>query len=138
MRVHNDRTPATASVGATAGVRGGGPGALPRESSGRQYVAVPGVVVEDPARAANHGRERVVVHPHREPGLVHQEYVEPADQRAAAGHDDSALQDVARQLRRGHLEGTTDRVDDPRDRLLNGVPDARGVDPDGFRETGDE
>lgn len=77
---HNDHTPPAAPMGVTDGVWTGSPGAEPREDSGRQDVAVPGEVVEDPAGAANYGRERIVVHPDREPGFVHQELVEAADQ----------------------------------------------------------
>jgi hypothetical protein len=76
---HNDHTPPAAPVGVTVGVWTGSPGAEPRESSGRQDVAVPREVVENPAGASDHGGERIVVHPDRQAGLVHQELVEAAD-----------------------------------------------------------
>ena len=53
-QAHNDHTPPASPVGVTDGVWTGGPGAEPRESSGRQNVAVPREVVENPAGAADH------------------------------------------------------------------------------------
>src|SRR3954471_3696827 len=70
------------------------------------------LVVENATRAANDAGERILVDVNREAGLLAQQKVEPANERTAAGHDDPAIDDITRQLRRRDLERATDGVHD--------------------------
>src|ERR1043166_7171405 len=103
-----------------------------------QHTLILLVVVEDAAGAAHHAGERVVVHVDREAGLLLQKEVEPADQGAAPGHDDAAIDDVAGQLRRGDLERPAHRVHDLLDRLLDRLADFGGVNSDRLGDAGDQ
>src|SRR5687768_4224006 len=96
------------------------------------------LVVEDPPSAAYDARERVLVHVDGQPGLLAEEEVESADQRAATRHHDAAVDDVARQLGRRDLERASHRVDDLLDRLLDRFADLAGVHAHGLGDSRDE
>src|SRR5207244_2564651 len=80
--------------------------------SGGQDRPVLFLIVEDATRAAHDARQRILVHVNGEIGLLAQQQVETANERAATGHDDAAVDDVARQLRRRDLQRAAHRVDD--------------------------
>src|SRR5580765_3747293 len=64
------------------------------------------------ARAAHHAGERVVGDDHRQSGLFHEQAVEVAQQRAAAGEHHAFLGDVGAELGRCLLERAFYRADD--------------------------
>src|SRR5947208_2624643 len=72
-------------------------------------------VVENSPRPAYDAGQRLLVHVDRQTGLLLEHQVETTNERAAARHDDTAINDVARELRRSDFQRTTHRVDD----LLN-------------------
>src|SRR5256885_12070064 len=74
----------------------------------------------------------------RQAGLLLQQHVEPADQRAAARHHDAAIHDVAGQLRWGDLQRAPEGVDDLLNRLLDRLADFAGVHAHDLGDTGDE
>src|SRR5215218_2679216 len=80
-------------------------------ASGAEDRPVLLLVVENPARASHDARERIFVDVNGQPGLLAQQEIEPPDERTAAGHDDAAIDDVARELRRRDLERAAYRVD---------------------------
>src|SRR5436190_396155 len=106
--------------------------------SGAQDRPVLLLVVEDASRASHDAREGILVHVDRETGLLAEQKVESADQRAAASHHDAAIDDVARQLRRGDLQRATYRIHDLLDRLLNCLADLARVHTHRLRDAGDE
>src|SRR6202044_2190339 len=89
-------------------------------------------VVEDSAGTANDTRERVLVDVDRQGGFLTEEQIEPTNQRPAAGHDDSAVDDVTRQFWRRDLERAADGVDDLLDGLLDRFADLGRVNADGL------
>src|ERR1043165_1846228 len=95
-------------------------------------------VIEDTAGAANHAGERIFVHMNRKVRLLAEQQVETADERAAAGHDDASIDDIAGQLRRSDLERATYGIDNRLDRLLDGFADLAGVNSHGLRNAGHE
>src|SRR5438105_8597704 len=74
-------------------------------------------LLERLARAAHHARERIVGDDHRQPGFLHQQPVEVAQQRAAAREHHAFFGDVGAELGRGLLERGLDRGDDLIERL---------------------
>src|ERR1700730_12436619 len=69
--------------------------------------------LENAPATAGHAGQRVIRHHDREPGLLGEQLVDVAQQRATAGEHDATLGDVRAQLRRSLLE-----------RLLHGTHDA--------------
>src|SRR5262245_16362077 len=88
-------------------------------SSGAEDGPVLLFVVEDPARPSHHARQWIFIHLNRQTRLLPQQQIETANERAAARHDDAAVDDVARELRRCDLERATHGVDDLLNRFLN-------------------
>src|ERR1041385_7654131 len=74
-------------------------------------------LLERLAGAAHHAGERVIGNDHRQAGLLHQEPIEVAQQRAAAGEHHALLGDVGAELGRRLLEGGLHRRDDLVERL---------------------
>ncbi len=70
----------------------------------------------------------------RQAGLLAEKEIEPANQRAAAGHYDTAIDDVAGELGRRNLERAPHCIDDLLNRLLDGLPNLAGVHAHGFRD----
>src|SRR5688572_3353962 len=93
--------------------------------SGRQDGPVLLLVVEDLAGAADDTGERILVDVDRKPRFLVQDQVQSTDQRAAAGHDDTAVDDVRGQLGWRDFERAPHRVDDLLDRLLDRLADFR-------------
>src|SRR5690242_2672331 len=101
---------------------GGGVCSIPTIERGPLYPPSASVVGEDRtevlhlleslARAAHHAGQRVVGDDHREPGLLHQQPVEVAQERAAAGEHHALLGDVRAELGRRLLQGRLHRGDD--------------------------
>src|SRR2546426_1887714 len=106
--------------------------------SGRQDVPVFLRVVEDAAGPAHDARHRVLVEVNRQAGLLLQQHVEPADQRAPARHYDAAIHDVAGQLRRRDLERAAHGIYDLLDRLLDSFADLARVYTHDLGDAGDE
>src|SRR5262249_37517913 len=86
-------------------------------------------VLEDLACTEHDTGERVLGDADVEIGDLAQEQVESAQQGAAAGQEDAAVDDVRRQLGRGALEGFTQGVDDLAHRLLQRFADLDTRDP---------
>src|SRR3977135_764203 len=82
---------------------------------------------EDPATTARHAGERIVGDDHRESGLLHQELIDVAQQRAAAGEDNAALGYVGTQLGGRLFECLLDRADDALEGLLQRLEDLVAV-----------
>src|ERR1043166_2439316 len=74
-------------------------------------------LLERLARAAHHAGERIVGDDHRQPGLFHEEPVEGAQQRTAAGDHHALLGDIGTELGRRLLERALHRRDDLVQRL---------------------
>ena len=83
--------------------------------------------LEDPAAAARDAGQRIVGDDHRQAGFFHEQLVDVAQQRAAAGEHDAALGDVGAEFRRGLLERLLDRADDALQRFLQRLEDLVGV-----------
>src|SRR5437763_12805678 len=107
-------------------------------NSGAQDRPVLLLVVEDATGAAHDARQRVLVHVDGQPGLLAQQEVEAADQGSATGHDDTPIDDVARQLRRRDLERAAHGVHDLLDGLLDRFANLARVHADGLRDARDE
>src|SRR5256714_3259575 len=107
-------------------------------ASGAQHRPVLFLVVEDSARAAHDTREWVIVDVDGEARFLAQQEVEPANQRAAAGHHDAAVHDVARELGRGDLQRPTHRIHDLLNRLLDRFANLARVHAHRLRNAGDE
>ena len=75
------------------------------------------ILLERLARAAHDAGQRIVGHDDRQPGLFHQQAVDVAQQRAAAGQHHAFLGDVRAELGRRLLERGLDRADDAVERL---------------------
>src|SRR5437879_1019216 len=108
-------------------------------AAGAEKDAVQGVdVLEHDAGTAHDAGQRIVRDPHRHERLMREQLIQPGEKRAAAAHDDSALDDVLDQLRRGCIEsrlhGANDVDQDPRQRFAD--VGARHLDR--FRQSSDE
>src|SRR5947209_19200485 len=77
------------------------------------------LIVKNPARAADHAGKRILVHVNRQARLMAEQEVEAAIERAAAGHDDATIDDVACKLRGSDFQGAADGIDDLLNRLLD-------------------
>src|SRR5215218_3455494 len=108
------------------------------DDSGAQDGPVLLLVVEDSPRSAHDARQGVLVHVDGEPGLLAQQEVESTDQRAAAGHHDSAVDDVTRELGGRDLQRAPDGVDDLLDRLLDRFANLARMHAHRLRDAGDE
>src|SRR5579864_6551340 len=75
-------------------------------------------LLEAPAGADGHARERALGEVDGHLRLVAQALVEPRQERAAAGENDAAVHDVRGKLGRRLVERRLDRLDDLRDRLV--------------------
>src|SRR5579862_734701 len=95
---------ATLTASSRASTRARSRGTVATSTSGAQNRPVLFLVVEDAARAAHHAGQRIFVHVDGEICFLAQQQVESAYQRAAARHDDAAIDNVARQLRRRNLQ----------------------------------
>ena len=74
--------------------------------------------LEHAAAAAGDAGQRIFGDHDRQAGFFHQQLVDVAQQRAAAGQHDAALRDVRAELGRRLLERDLDRADDAGERLL--------------------
>ena len=81
---------------------------------GEELAAVQVDQLEGAAAAAGDAGQGILGDLDVQAGLLRQQLVEVAQQRAAAGQDDAALGDVGTELRRGLLERRLDRRDDAR------------------------
>src|SRR5260221_4490077 len=82
---------------------------------------------EDSATAARYAGERIVGDDHWESGLLHQELVDVAQQRATAREDDAALCHVGTEFGRSLLECLLDRADDALEGFLQRLEDLVAV-----------
>src|SRR5262249_18059187 len=80
-------------------------------------------LLENLARPQNDARQRILRAPDVEIGDLAQQQIEASQQRAAAGHEDAAIDDVCRELWRRALERLAQRIDDAADGLLQGFAD---------------
>src|SRR5512133_2109639 len=96
------------------------------------------VVVENASRAANDTRERILVDVDGQASFLAEQQIEAANQRAAAGHDDAAVDDVGRQLRRSDFQRATHSVDDLLNGFLNRFANLTRVHTHSLRNSGDE
>ena len=78
---------------------------------------------ENPPAAARDTGERIIGHDYRQAGLFGEEFVDVAQQCAAAGDHDAAVGDVRAKFRGRLLERLLDRADDALQRLLQGLED---------------
>src|SRR6188474_1254785 len=90
-----------------------------------QALAVQVELLERHAGPDRHGVERVLGDVARDAGYLGQQLVEVSQQRSAARHDHSLVDDVAGQLGWGLLKHISDRGDDRLQRLLDGLGDLR-------------
>src|SRR6185295_7264372 len=100
-----------------------------------QDVAVLLRSVEDPPRPTHHAGHGVLVEVNRQTGFLLQQQIEPANQGAAARHDDAAIDDIGGELGRRDLEGAANRINDLLDRLLHGLANLAGVHAHDLRNT---
>src|SRR5579872_6965834 len=89
------------------------------------------LVVQNPSCSSHDTREWILVDVDRQARFLAEQEIQPTNQRPAAGHDDSAIDDVTRQLGRGDLERASHGVDDLLDGLLDRLADLRRVHADG-------
>ena len=82
----------------------------------------------------HHAGERIFGHDHRQAGLFHQQAVDVAQQRAAAGQHHALLGDVGAEFRRGLLERGLDRADDAVERVGQRFQDLVGRDGEAARD----
>src|SRR6185295_12891425 len=80
------------------------------------------------ARAAHDAGQGIVGHDYRQAGFFHQQPVEVAQQRAAAGQHHALFGDVGAELGRGLLEGGLDRRHDLVERFGERLEDLVGRD----------
>ena len=73
--------------------------------------------------ADRHALERVVGDVARHAGLLGQQFVQVPKERAAAGEDDAAVDDVGGELRGRLLEHGADGLDDGAEAVLDGLRD---------------
>ena len=86
-------------------------------------------------RAAHHAGERVFGNDYGQAGFFHQQAVEVAQQRTAAGQHHAALGDVGAEFRRGLFQRSLDRLDDARQGFLQGFEDFVAVEREAARQT---
>src|SRR5437879_7127882 len=99
------------------------PALLKTEVPGAQLVHQ----LENAPATARHTGQGVVRHHDREPGLLGEQLVDVAQQRAAAREHDATLGDVRPQLRRSLLERLLHGTHDALQRLLQGLEDLVAV-----------
>src|SRR5262245_48059381 len=75
-------------------------------------------LLEDLARPEHHRGERITRDADVEVRDLAKKLIEPAEQRATAGQEDAAIDDVSRELGRSALERFAECVHDVADRLL--------------------
>lgn len=88
-------------------------------------------LLKGPSDPQRHGAQRIIGERHRHPGLLGEQSVEAAEQRPAAGHDDPAVDDIGRELRRRPLQGHLHGLHDPGDWLCYRFTDFRAGHPHG-------
>src|SRR5262252_4072766 len=103
-----------------------------------EYLAKRVKVLHALAGSQHHRIERVVGQVDGHAGLLAQALVEPAKEGAATSEGDALVHDVTGQLGRALVQGGLDRVDDERQRLLDGTADLLGRDHDGLRQPADQ
>src|ERR1041385_4516656 len=104
----------------------------------RQDVTVFLRSVENPPGATYHARHRIFVQVNRQAGLLLQQQIETANQRAAARHHDTAIHDVRRELGRRDLQRAPDRVDNLLNRLLHRLANFARMHAHDLRNAGHE
>jgi hypothetical protein len=96
-----------------------------------------GEFAEDLAGAFGDGAERVFSDVDWEPGFFREEFIETAEESAAAGEDEASVDEVGGEFRGAAFEGDPDGVDDGVERFEEGFADLLGGDGDGFGEACD-
>ena len=94
-------------------------------------------IAEHDAGAVGDGAERIVGDGHGQARLVAEQAVDTAEQRAAAGHHEAAVDEVGGKLGRAALQGVAHGIDNGGDGVAEGLADFLRGDVDGFRQTGD-
>src|SRR4051812_26104140 len=94
--------------------------------------------VEDPPRPTHHAGHGVLVEVYRQAGLLLEQQVQPANQRATAGHDDAAVHDVGGELGRRNFQGAPHRIHDLLNRFLYRFTNLARVDAHDLGNAGDE
>src|SRR5215831_5963996 len=103
-----------------------------------EYLAKRVKVLHALAGSQHHRIERVVGQVDGHAGLLAQALVEPAKEGAATGQSDAPVHDITGQFGRALVQGGLDRVDDERQRLLDGAADLLSGDHDGLRQPADQ
>src|SRR5436190_24199812 len=94
-------------------------------------------LLEAATRADGDAGERRFGQVNRHLRLVTEAVVEPGEERAASGEDDSAVYDVRGELGRRLVERRLDRLDDLRHRVVERAAHLFGAEDDGLREAGE-
>src|SRR3984957_6022830 len=75
---------------------------------------------EDPAAAARNTGQRIIGNHHGKAGFFHEQFIDVAQQRAAAGQDDAAFGDIGAEFRRRLFQRLFDRPHDALQGFLEG------------------
>ena len=90
--------------------------------------------LEGAAATAGNTGEGIVSDDHGQAGLLHQQAIQVAQQRAATGQDDTALGNICTEFRWRLLERRLDCADDAGKRFLQGFEDFVAVQGEGARD----